>query len=142
MMKTKSVILFAVMAASLIGALIPIANEAFAQSSKQSSSKTGNVNTTLSATINMFSSNDLAVLLTASGGNFSSADATVSVSADNENFIAVDTVGLGTATTVGLEYHEDRNATTIGINPALYPFVKVSVPAITGVTVTATWTIG
>jgi len=141
-MKTKSVILFAVLAASLIVAFIPIANEAFAQSSKQSSSKTGSVNSTLTATINMFSSNELGILLTATGGNFSSADATVSVSSDNDNFIAVDTVGLGTATVVGLEYGPDRNATTVDVNPALYPFVKVSVPAIEDVSVTATWSIG
>ena len=83
----------------------------------------------------------LGVLWTASGGNFGSKFGLVSVSVDNTNFVLVDNVSLSTNTKVGKWYSEGTKATTVAVNPAVFPFVKLQTSAgNSGVTETITWT--
>jgi hypothetical protein len=134
---------FSIIAVTLITSLSVISfnNIAAQPVTKQVGSASGAVNTAFSTTINTFNTGQMGILLQAVGGNFSSSTATVAVSVDNANFITVDSISLGTATIKGLEY-SSSNLTSTGVNPTLYPFVKVSVPQISSVSVKATWTLG
>lgn len=92
-------------------------------------------------TIETSSQKHLAFLLSASGGNFGSKFGLVSVSVDGTNFILVDNITLGTNTSIGKNYSDTHLATTVAVNPVLFPFVKIATSAgNSGVTETITWT--
>ena len=103
--------------------------------------ETGTASAAVSKTISLPGDQLLTVVWTASGGNFGSKFALVSVSVDNSNFILVDNVSLSTNTKVAKWYSEGTKATTVAVNPAVYPFVKLETSAgNSGVTETITWT--
>jgi hypothetical protein len=102
----------------------------------------GTVAAAVSKTIETNTQKQLAFLLTASGGNFGSKFGLVSVSVDGTNFVLVDNVTLGTNTVIAKNYSDAHLATTVAVNPVLFPFVKIATSAgNTGVTETITWTV-
>jgi hypothetical protein len=103
-------------------------------------SETGAAAAAVTKTVELNNDKILTVLWTASGGNFGSKFGLVSVSVDNSAFILVDNVSLSTNTKVGKYYSDSTKATTVAINPATFPFVKLQTSAgNTGVTETITW---
>jgi hypothetical protein len=92
--------------------------------------KVGAVNATVSQVIKMQNAKELALLLKATAGNFGSKFLIVQVSQDNSVFITVDNITLGTATIKGVNYSAANTATTVPVNPALFPYVKVYTSAL------------
>ena len=86
----------------------------------------------------------LTLLVNATGGNMGANNLVVQVSEDGlNNYITVDTISLGSATVKGITYSNSLKATTVTVNPAAYPFVKVSTSAgVTSVTETLYWCAG
>lgn len=101
----------------------------------QSGVETGTASAAVSKTIGTDNANKLSFILTASGGNFGSKFGLVSVSADGTNFILVDNITLSTNTLIAKNYASGSLASTVAVNPAMFPFVKIATSAgNTGVT--------
>ena len=97
--------------------------------------ETGTASAAVSKTIGTSNADKLSFILTASGGNFGSKFGLVSVSVDGTNFILVDNVTLSTNTLVAKNYSDTTLASTVAVNPAMFPFVKIATSAgNTGVT--------
>lgn len=77
-----------------------------------------------------------------SGGNFASQSATCEVSNDNSTFYTVDsTINLGTGTLFAKGYSNANLGTTLAVNPATFKFIRVTIPAIVGITTRVLWSI-
>jgi hypothetical protein len=101
---------------------------------------TGTASAAVSKEIEMKQLDELSILLTASGGNFGSKFLIVQASANCQNYFTVDNITLSTATTKGVEYSGASKATTVPVNPAVFPCVKAFTSAgNTGVTETITY---
>jgi hypothetical protein len=100
---------------------------------------TGKVTSTSGGVVNkvikMQNARELNLILTATGGNFGSKFLIVQTSIDNSVFTTVDNISLTTTTLKAVAYSQASKATTVPVNPAAYPWVKVFVSAgNTGVT--------
>ena len=74
---------------------------------------------------------DMNLLFTAAGGNFASQSATIQVSTDETNWsFTIDTIALGTTSTVAKYYNVNSLASGASLNPVSFPFVRITVPAI------------
>ena len=97
--------------------------------------ETGTASAAVSKVIQNPDADELAFILTASGGNFGSKFGLVSVSVDGTNFVQVDNITLSTNTVVAKNYSDTSLASSVAINPAVFPFVKIATSAgNTGVT--------
>jgi len=97
--------------------------------------ETGTASAAVTKIIQNQDADKLSFILTASGGNFGSKFGLVSVSVDGTNFIQVDNITLSTNTAVAKNYSDTSLASSIAINPAVFPFVKIATSAgNTGVT--------
>jgi len=104
--------------------------------------ETGTASAAVSKTLQTQDSDKLSFILQASGGNFGSKFGLVSVSVDGTNFILVDNVTLSTNTLVAKNYSDTTLASTVAVNPAMFPFVKIATSAgNTGVTEKITFVI-
>lgn len=141
-MQNKIIAIATILAISMSVMSIASYNSAVAQTTggTVSGSETGTASGAVTKTVELSNNKILAVLWTAAGGNFGSKFGLVSVSVDGSAFILVDNVTLSTNTTVGKYYSDSTKATTVAINPATFPFVKLQTSAgNTGVTETITW---
>lgn len=99
----------------------------------------------VSQVIQMKGMNALSVFVNATGGNMGSTNLLVQVSLDNtaNSYFTVDSIGMSSATIKGIAYSNALKATTVPVNPAAFPFVKVSTSAgVTSVTETLYWCAG
>jgi hypothetical protein len=78
-------------------------------------------------------------LIFSSNATYAAQTATVAVSIDNNNWITVDSVSLGTGTSLGKGYSSASKATTIPVNPASFPYLNITLPAIATHVQTITW---
>lgn len=102
-----------------------------------SGSQTGTANTQLQFDFETHDATELNLIFQCSGGAgvFASQNATVEGSVDeptetSPTWIALDTVGLGVAAFIGKVYNGSNKATTIVINPATCPRIRITVPAL------------
>lgn|SRR5574339_600710 len=109
----------------------------------RSGSVVGSANTQLVFTLTNDDMENLALVFKAAGGTgvFASQNVTVAVSSDNSTFYNVDTtVGLGTGSVQTKYYDENNKSTTLVTNIMIYPFVKITVPALgTNIVCTVEW---
>lgn len=91
--------------------------------------KTGATAAAITQYIAMSGAKQLNLILTATGGNFNSTNLVIAVSQDNSTFITADTIALSTGTSKAIVYSDAQKATTLPINPASFPFIKVTTSA-------------
>jgi hypothetical protein len=128
--------------AAILAVSISLASYAEAQSTKDTGKADGTKGAAFTANILTHQGNQLVVILTTTGGNFTNNSATVAVSNDNSVFTTVDSVALGENTTLSISYDDENHGSVVDVNPVLFPYIKITVPAITGVTQSATWVVG
>lgn len=76
------------------------------------------------------------------GGNFASQNATVEASINNTDYYTVDSsIGLGTSTLAAKGYSDGSKGTTLAVNPAGFKYVRVTIPAIVGLTTRIVWSL-
>lgn len=129
-MKNKSILttlLLLTFAISMIA--VQSANAQGAVNGYLAGSETGAASAAVSKTIGTDNANKLSFILTASGGNFGSKFGLVSVSTDGTNFILIDNITLSTNTLIAKNYTDGNPASTVAINPAVFPFVKIATSA-------------
>jgi len=125
--------------------MVIIAPMAYAQSLGQlgyftTGKVTSAVAGTVTKTIKMQNAKELNLILTASGGNFGSKFLIIQTSIDNSVFTTVDNITLSTNTIKAVAYSAASKATTVPVNPAAWPYVKVFTSAgNAGVTSTLTY---
>ena len=83
----------------------------------------------ISKVIEMHGMSKLSLVLTATGGNFNSTNMVVSVSEDGVTYLDIDSIALQTGTIKGAVYGAGLKSTTVVIDPALFPYVKVTTSA-------------
>ena len=106
-------------------------------------SKSGAVAGTVTKFIQMGGLNALSIIVNATGGNLGANNLVVGVSNDNSTYLTVDTISMGSATIKGISYSNALKATTVTVNPASYPWVKVATSAgVSSVTETLYWCAG
>jgi hypothetical protein len=81
---------------------------------------------------------ELAIIFSANS-TYSSQSATIKASIDNSTWFTVDTVSLSTGTSLGKFYSDANKATTIPVNPAAFPYLNITLPAIAARVQTITW---
>lgn len=105
--------------------------------------KSGAVAGAVTKFIQMKDANALTVLVNATGGNLGANNLVVGISMDNGTYQTVDTIAMGSATLKGISYSNALKATTVTVNPAAYPWVKVATSAgVSSVTETLYWCTG
>jgi len=83
----------------------------------------------ISKVIEMHGMTKLSLILTATGGNFNSTNLVIEVSEDGATYVVVDTIALSTGTTKGAVYGAGLKSSTIAIDPALFPYIRVTTSA-------------
>jgi len=91
--------------------------------------KTSAVAGAITQYISMHSSTQINIILTATGGNFNSTNLVIAGSLDNSTFITLDTIALSTGTTKSITYSDSLKATTQPVNPASFPFLRITTSA-------------
>lgn len=81
---------------------------------------------------------ELAIIFSANG-TYSSQSATIKASIDNTTWFTVDTVSLSTGTSLGKYYSDANKATTIPVSPTAFPYLNITLPAISARVQTITW---
>ena len=120
--------LFAILAVALLVALpLSFAN---AQQIQQGYSPRATVTGTVGQAVNtgaifMNGATAFAFVITATGGTFNSTTLAVQVSLDGTTFVTVDTISLSTGTANGKFYDDDNKASTVAVNPANFPYLKL-----------------
>lgn len=91
--------------------------------------KTSTVNGTITQYLSMHGSTQINLILTATGGTFNSTNLVIAGSLDNSTFITLDTIALSTGTSKAITYSDSLKATTLPVNPASFPFLKITTSA-------------
>jgi|ERR1043165_3354924 len=106
-------------------------------------SKSGAAAATVTKFLPMQGLNTLSVIVNATGGNLGANNLLIGVSMDNTTYLTVDSISLGSATIKGITYSNALKATTVTVNPASYPWVKIATSAgVSSVTETLYWCAG
>lgn len=96
-----------------------------------SGATTGTASGIVTKTLTMKDDKSLYLILNAAGGNFGSKYLGVFVAQSETptTFLLIDNLSLSTNTKIGKTYDATHLGTTVAVNPAVYPIVKVATNA-------------